>query len=409
MLWAGTAPFLLRRDLVVAHHTQTTWLGHVARVGTSPRALEHLARILGAGGRSLVLTVPYAGTQPLWAAEGTELVLDLGPGPGADLGPGRDNETYPGLRPGHGTGPGLAGRVAGEPLFGRIVLRKLKPMPHVVLRLAEALPPAPRRGVRSLAVASGKGGTGKTSVALNLAASLVQEGFAPVLLDGDVGMGNVGSYLKVGAGKHLGQVLGGECTGKDLLLESKRMLEGEGGPPFAVIPGLQDGLSASQISPWVLSRLVAACTELEGEADPLILDAGAGAGPVVLNLLAFADALLLVTQDEPPALLDTYALLKAFSFLGRRPPVYLILNRVHQEREAQERARRFSAHVRETLGLAVTPLAVLPEDPTHRGAVLTRRPLVEVSPDAPYSRALHRAAGYLVQTLWRRRGVMAAR
>jgi flagellar biosynthesis protein FlhG len=156
---------------------------------------------------------------------------------------------------------------------------------------------------RSLAIASGKGGVGKTWLAISLSQAFARRGRRVLLFDGDLGLANVDVQLGLGPGLDLGSVLSGRCA----LGEAVRRVEPAG---FDVLPGRSGTGQLGQIEPDRLGRLLVDLAGLGRRYDMTVLDLPAGIDAAVRRLLRAAELRLVVTTDEPTALTDAYALIK---------------------------------------------------------------------------------------------------
>ena len=160
---------------------------------------------------------------------------------------------------------------------------------------------------RVIAIASGKGGVGKTWLSITLAHVLASRGAQVLLFDGDFGLANIDIQLGLTPSRDLSDVAAGRFT----LTEAITAYAGsEGtGPYFGVLPGRS---GASVLSSLAVPTLDAMLTDLRGLAayDTLLLDLGAGIDRVTRRLAAWADTLLVITTDEPTALADAYVVLK---------------------------------------------------------------------------------------------------
>jgi len=247
----------------------------------------------------------------------------------------------------------------------------------------------PRRaGV--VAIASGKGGVGKTSLSVSLAAALAQTSRDVILLDGDVGLANADVLCGVRPTSHLGHLLNGERTLERVLLDAPGN--------FRLVPGasgLSGLLRAAEERPQImLDRL----TALERMCDALIIDCGAGINRVVRAFLASADLPVIVATPEPTSITDAYALLKlAVHDRARREvkpaPPLLLVNMAPDEKAALRVHDRISAVSSRFLGVKPALLGWIPLDDGVRAAGGARRPFVLASPRRPASRAIVALSG----------------
>ncbi len=239
---------------------------------------------------------------------------------------------------------------------------------------------------RSLAIASGKGGVGKSCIALNLAAAMARRGERVLLLDGDLGLGNIG--LLLGSG--------GEWTFEDALLgrcaAAAAVLEGPEG--LAVLTAS----SAETADCWPEVEIAASVVEdferLVAGFDTLVIDTGAGIADKTVDLVVAADEALLVVTPEPTAIADAYAALKAL--LIRRPDLVagLVVNMADSADEAAELHAKFAELASRFLGAKIDNRGYIPLDRYVREAVKRQVPFVLTAPPSPAAQALTQLAGY---------------
>jgi flagellar biosynthesis protein FlhG len=154
-----------------------------------------------------------------------------------------------------------------------------------------------------VAVASGKGGVGKTWLAVTLAHALARRGRRVLLLDGDLGLANVDVQLGLGNGPDLGQVVAGRMR----LRAAVHHFESAG---FDLVPGRSGSGSLAALATEQVERLIGEILDLAPDYDHVVLDLAAGVDRMLLRLAAAADRALVVTTDEPTALTDAYAFVK---------------------------------------------------------------------------------------------------
>jgi flagellar biosynthesis protein FlhG len=241
--------------------------------------------------------------------------------------------------------------------------------------------PAP---ARVLAITSGKGGVGKSNIAVNLAARLAGMGRRVALLDGDMGTANIDVLCNVNPPSNLAHVITGRRNLADVTVE------GPGG--FCLVPGASGLAQMANLSEFERTRVVSLFRELQREHDLLIIDTGAGIGPAVLSFLMAADEILLVTTPEPTAITDAYAVIKALSRQRDAFNVSVLVNQVRDRDEAHRVYERLAAVCRRFLGLPVSEAGHVVSDPRVAAAVRRRVPFVIDDPDAPASICLKQLA-----------------
>ena len=248
---------------------------------------------------------------------------------------------------------------------------------------------AAERGVRSarvVCVASGKGGTGKSIVATNLACLRAQQGERVALVDFDAGLANAHLLLGLSPSHDLGHVLQGEVDAEGAMVEGPagiRVLSGGVGRDLLTNPTRRQ-----------LDKLFRALEPLEELFDLIVVDLGAGLGYPVLTHLAACQALVLVTGHEATALSDGYALYKRARRLSPNLRIGMVVNRAPTQ-ELADRARvRFTDAVERFLGASPEWLTWVPADTAVAQSVERRLPVVLCEPQSPSARAMARLAGW---------------
>jgi len=177
---------------------------------------------------------------------------------------------------------------------------------------------------RVVAITSGKGGVGKTTLSANLGYALYSLGFKVALFDADIGLANLDVLLKVQSEKNILNVLKGECKLKDIAI----FLEDN----FVLIPGENGEEILRYIDKANLESFYSQLDFLR-DFDFFIIDTSAGIDRRVQNFLNAADDVIVITVPEPAAITDAYAMIKLLS--KSRGLVYMIINEVASEKEAK--------------------------------------------------------------------------
>ena len=273
----------------------------------------------------------------------------------------------------------------------KVLERRLKPVPSLVVTRPPELDDLladPRPGARVVAVSSGKGGVGKTTVVVNLALALAQAGHRVALIDADLGTANVDVMLKIDPLFNLSHVISGD---KDL---QEIMVEGPYG--LHVVPGGSGLQELANLNEWQFGRLLTSLAELEKSHDLLLIDTGAGLSKNVTNFFLAADEVVVVTNPEPPATLDAYGLLKVASEQGRKHGIHLVVNRAESPSEAGMVAQKFIETAQKFLDLRVNYLGHVPTDPTVLQAIKKQQPLLIHFPQSVATSSVRRIAQALV-------------
>lgn len=258
-----------------------------------------------------------------------------------------------------------------------------------------------RRRASVIAITSGKGGVGKSNVAVNLAIKLSAAGKRVVLLDADLGLANADVLCNVDLPLNLSHVI---ARKKDL---HDVMVKAPGG--FRLIGGASGLARMADLTDFERQRIVDALGELEETADIILIDTGAGISPNVLSFTRAADHVLVLTTPEPTAITDAYAVIKVISrgvgagghagHGGDEPgrQISLLVNQVRSPGEARVVHERIAKVARQFLGVRVLDAGFLYADEQVPLAVRKRTPFVLASPRCPASQCVTQLAMRLEQ------------
>jgi flagellar biosynthesis protein FlhG len=243
--------------------------------------------------------------------------------------------------------------------------------------LRDLMRPAPRqplRQTRVIAVASGKGGVGKTNLTVNLAIALAREGKRVVVLDGDLGLANVDVLLGIHPRYTLEHVVSGQRSLGEV------MVQAPGG--IWVVPGASGLEEMANMSEESRQHLIAALAELDGRADLLLIDTAAGISREVSAFLEAAPEVIVVTTPEPTAITDAYALIKVAS-ANASPTFRLVVNQANDVGEALAVARKLQSVARQFLNIEIQSLGYVPTDRSVSRSTRGQVPLLVGYPSSP--------------------------
>jgi len=183
-------------------------------------------------------------------------------------------------------------------------------------------------GLKTIAITGGKGGVGKTNMSANLAVSMAQLGFRVGILDADLGLANIDVLFRLTPKYNLRHVLTGEKRIDDIILP---------GPlGISIIPGSSGIQALADLPAGMRQILIQELGRLEELIDYLIIDTPAGIGDNVLSFVLSADLILAVTEPDPMAYTDAYALIKTISSRKLNQTIYLVVNKVRSMAQGQE-------------------------------------------------------------------------
>lgn len=249
--------------------------------------------------------------------------------------------------------------------------------------------PLKRQGWR-VAITSGKGGVGKTSVTVHLATALAAQGLRVGVVDADLALGNVDVLLGLSPQWHLGHVISGERTLDEILLD------GPGGIRFAPAGSGVRSLTALDAAQW--ARLSAAIDEFASTVDLLLIDTATGIADTVIDVIALADCALVVTTFDPAALVDAYALVKLVDALGDSPEIGVLVNATRRQSDADTAFRQLALVSERFLGRTLRDGGAIALDPSSQMAGRRSVVLNDGAQSAASRRGFHELARRL--TAW---------
>jgi flagellar biosynthesis protein FlhG len=231
-----------------------------------------------------------------------------------------------------------------------------------------------------LAIASGKGGVGKTNVTANLAVSLAQRGQRVCVLDADLGLANLDVLFGLSPEWSLLHVLRGEKRLVDV------MVDGPGG--IRIIPAASGFDELTQLSPDDRLRLLDEVDSLDGAFDTLLIDSAAGISANVLYFAAAAADTLIVITPEPTSLTDAYALVKVLATKYGRREFLVAVNMAAGAADAEAAYGRLARVTERFLRVRLEYQGYVPFDDAVSRAVRQQLPAVLTAPSSPASQAL---------------------
>jgi flagellar biosynthesis protein FlhG len=234
--------------------------------------------------------------------------------------------------------------------------------------------------VQVIAVTGGKGGVGKTSIAVNLAAALASRGKEVMLLDGDLGLANVDVFLGLTPRLTLADVLAGNCSLEEIVLDAPQ--------GFKVVPAASGIAQLAELDTLTHLGLVRAFGDLTTSLDFLVVDTAPGIAGSVLQFSQAAQQVLVVICDEPASLTDAYALIKILSRDHGVSKFRVLVNQVRGRGQGQSLFQRFERVASRFLTVELDYVGEIPEDPFLRRSIREQRPVVQAYPQSPSSVAL---------------------
>lgn len=246
-----------------------------------------------------------------------------------------------------------------------------------------------RHSARVIAVTSGKGGVGKSNIAVNLALALAQRGQRVLIIDVDLGMANVDLLLGCNYAYNFNHLLSNTCSISEIVAQ------GPGG--ILYISGGSGIQNLADLSERELFSITSQLAQLDDLADIILLDTGAGIARNVLHFVTCADEVVVVTTPEPTAITDAYAVVKATAAQRSQPLIRLIVNRVHSENEASLVMKNFTLACQRFLGVSLVELGFVAEDDSVGKAVRRQQPFLLLYPSTRASHCMNTIAAALLE------------
>ncbi len=261
-------------------------------------------------------------------------------------------------------------------------------MPPDTSLLAQPRSATPARAGRLLAVASGKGGVGKTWFAVTLAHALARRGRRVLLFDGDLGLANVDIQLGLQPRHDLSAVIAGRVP----LGGACQRVEPGG---FDVLAGRSGSGALSGLDAAVTAGVLDALRRLTGAYDDIVLDLGAGVERTVRSMAAAADLVLVLATEEPTSLTDAYATLKLHAADRPAGPARLVINQSSSRAAGQRTYGTLARACQAFLGHTPPLAGIVRRDSRVADAIRRQTLLLTRHPNSVAGEDVERIAGGL--------------
>lgn len=271
--------------------------------------------------------------------------------------------------------------------------------------------------VRVIAVTSGKGGVGKTNVAANLSVAMAANGRDVMLLDANLGLGDVDVLLGLQPEFNLSHVLAGDRSLEEVIVEGPLGVK--------VVPAASGMRRMAELRPMEYAGIVRAFSELSTRLDMLVVDTGAGIADGVTAFLRASQDVVVVVCDEPASIADAHALIRVLAADLDVARFRILVNMVRSVREGYEVFAKLARSCDKSCNVALDFIGSIPHDEQLRLAVQKQRTVVETYPSSRAALAFKKLAqrveewpvpdeadgrlGFFVERLIRARGNFSAR
>jgi flagellar biosynthesis protein FlhG len=240
---------------------------------------------------------------------------------------------------------------------------------------------------RSITIASGKGGVGKTNIALNLALHLATYGHRVCLFDADLGLGNVNILLGLHPEYDLSSVILDGRDLKDIIMKVHNRID--------ILPGSSGLEEMANLAPDSREALIESLSEMD-RYDLLLFDTSAGISKNVISFCLASSVVVLVITPEPTSLTDSFALLKILALNGFTGEPKVVINQCRDSDVAAMVYRKFKIAAIKHLNMDVSALGAIYQDPKVMEAVRQQRPFLSLYPDSSASRCIRQIGDCLM-------------
>ncbi|MCP4494668.1 MAG: MinD/ParA family protein [Gammaproteobacteria bacterium] len=240
------------------------------------------------------------------------------------------------------------------------------------------------RPVRVIAVTSGKGGVGKSNIAVNLAVTLAQGGERVMVMDADMGLANIDVLLGLSPKMNLSHVIQGECTLEDTLIE--------GPAGVKIIPASSGVAYMSDLTPTENAGVIRSFSELTEPVDTLIIDTAAGLSDSVISYTRASREIIIVVCDEPASITDAYAMIKVLNRDYNMQRFHVLANQAHGIQQGRDLYNKLARVSERYLDVALNFLGTIPYDDYLKKAVQKQKSVVESFPRSPSAMAFRQIA-----------------
>ena len=239
---------------------------------------------------------------------------------------------------------------------------------------------------RIISITSGKGGVGKTNIVANIGYQLSRSGNRVLILDADLGLGNLDILLGLAPRYNLSHVLSGEKLLQDIVVE--------GPGKMAILPAASGIQELTQLSREQKMRVLSALDHLLEGVDILLIDSAAGISANVMDFSVTAQEIMVVVTPEPTSITDAYALMKVLSTRYAEKTCRLIVNQVSSEQEGREIFRQLNLVAQKFLAINMDYFGCILQDENLVRCVKQQRIVSQAYPES--------AAAYGFRNLARR-------
>ncbi len=249
----------------------------------------------------------------------------------------------------------------------------------------------PHRKSEIIAVTSGKGGVGKTTIAVNMAIALRQLGKRVLIIDADLHLGNVDLNMGTRIEKSIADVVRKDLPLKEVIIETPMKVD--------LLPASSASIDLIESEEAVLKKIAEKFKRFESSYDYIIVDTGAGIGMNVLSFLLGADKICVVITPDPASITDAYAVIKVVKTVNKDIPVFLIGNMVNHADEGDILYKKMNLMVHKFLNSQIYYGGALLKDDMVAKSVKKQKPFILDHPNGLAANGVRAMIRRLMQSL----------
>lgn len=239
-------------------------------------------------------------------------------------------------------------------------------------------------GPRLIAITSGKGGVGKSNIAINLSIALTRFGNRVMVFDADFGLANIDLLLGLTPKYNLRHVLAGKRAVEEVLLT--------GPSGIRILPSSTGGKKVKDIPAKKKREIVSQIRAMDDVANLVFIDTGAGISDNIVDFLILADEILLVTTPEPTSIMDSYGVLKMLSQGRDSTTVRVLVNMAEDAYDAKHVMNTVKMISRQFFNIKIEELGWIYFDQQVSRSVRQQQPFVLLYPSSRATRSLNQVA-----------------